>query len=135
MRVGQRARTVISDRDIDFIHIVRVQVARTLKVRRSNKSQSPCAGVDGEQGSVVTAGDAVGQSLRGQIRVGGGNGGHRRRVLRYTVRAHGSTTIAGKDRGFIRIGHSDSERLLNEQPTLVRGAHTDGVAALRFIVG
>ena len=38
-------------------------------------------------------------------------------------------------RRFIHIGDRDRERLLNGQPTLIRGAHADSVAALRLVVG
>ena len=64
----------VEDGDIDDIVVVGIGIARRLEVGRGEEAQVTAVAVDGEQGAVDAAVDAIGEGIGGGnlIRCGGG---------------------------------------------------------------
>ncbi|MEZ5728589.1 MAG: hypothetical protein R3E48_11595 [Burkholderiaceae bacterium] len=79
--LGVGATGAIVGLDGDVVDVVGTGIGRPFVVRGGQEAERTGDAIDGEQGRVGATDDAVVHRLRGQVGVGGGDGGHGRGVL------------------------------------------------------
>ncbi|MEZ5728590.1 MAG: hypothetical protein R3E48_11600 [Burkholderiaceae bacterium] len=121
-RLGVGAAEPVVGLDGDVVDVVGASIGRRFIVRGGQEAQRPGNAIDGEQRRVRTPNDAVVHRLRGQVGVGGRDGGHGRGVLGHVERGRSAAAVRSDDRVVV-VDRRD------------RHADGLGVGATRAIVG